>query len=169
MPSSDGDGAYSVSWGSSTTATSYTLQQKVGGGSWASAYSGGSRNKSYFGKAEGTYYYRVRACNASGCGAWSGTKTLVVDYPVITYFDVTPRVLVSGGSVTVTWQSSNAAYCEVRQNGTQFGGNQPANGSKILYFGARGSVEVKCINGSKSHAQSASVTVKYGGGGGGPL
>ena len=162
-PSSDGDGTYTVSWGSSSTATSYTLQQKVGSGSWANAYSGTSRSKAYSGKAEGTYYYRVRACNASGCGSWSGTKTVVVAYPRITAFSVDPNVLLRAGTlVTASWQSVNATSC-ILKPGMMPAANVPVNGSQLI-DGDEGDVVLTCSNGSKSDSASVRIIVKYGGG-----
>lgn len=163
-PYGDGDGAYTVSWGSSSTATSYNLQQKVGSGSWANAYSGSSRSKAYSGKAEGNYYYRVRACNASGCGSWSGTKAVTVDYPKITYLDVRPSVLTNPGPVEVFWHSTNASYCQVFRNGVQVGGNQPTAGSYPVSFSSHGTVKVKCINGPRSDSWSDDITVRNSGG-----
>src|SRR3546814_4384213 len=46
-------------------AATYTLQEKVGSGSWATAYSGTAQSKAYSGKASGSYGYRIRACNRS--------------------------------------------------------------------------------------------------------
>lgn len=41
-------------------------------------YSGTSRSKSRSGKGNATYSYRVRACNAGGCGSYSSIKSVKV-------------------------------------------------------------------------------------------
>ena len=72
-------GSYTVSWGSVSTATSYTLQESSNGGSsWSTAYTGSATSKAPGGKGNGTYTYRVEACNAGGCGAWSATHAIKV-------------------------------------------------------------------------------------------
>jgi len=71
-------GSYTVSWGSVSGATSYTLQQSSNGGSWSTAYTGSATSKALSGKGNGTYTYRVEACNAGGCGAWSATHAIKV-------------------------------------------------------------------------------------------
>ena len=64
-------GAYTVSWGAASgTVTSYQLQQKKDSGSWNQIYSGTSQSQSISGLADGTYSYRVRACNSDGCSAY---------------------------------------------------------------------------------------------------
>src|SRR3546814_14114545 len=57
-------------------AATYTLQEKVGSGSWATAYSGTAQSKAYSGKASGSYGYRIRACNPAGCTGYSATQTV---------------------------------------------------------------------------------------------
>lgn len=82
VPTSNHTGSYTVSWSVIGTATSYTLQQRVNSGSWSTSYSGSATHKSYSGQTNGaTYGYRIRACNAGGCGAWSATKSVQVEIP----------------------------------------------------------------------------------------
>src|SRR5690606_19790056 len=44
-------------------------------------YNGINRSHSVSGLVAGTYDYRVRACNAAGCGGFSGIKQTVVTMP----------------------------------------------------------------------------------------
>lgn len=75
---------YSVSWTAVTSATAYRLEEKVGSGGWAEVANAAATSKAFTGKANGTYQYRVRACNASGCGMYSAIATTVVTLtPVI--------------------------------------------------------------------------------------
>ncbi|MDE2155715.1 MAG: hypothetical protein KGJ32_07480, partial [Xanthomonadaceae bacterium] len=81
VPASSGTGSYTVSWGTVGTATSYTLQEQVNGGSWATLQSSSATSLAISGKGNGSYGYHVQACNASGCGPWSGTGTVAVAIP----------------------------------------------------------------------------------------
>lgn len=75
VPTSSNTGAYTASWGSVATASSYTLQEQVNGGAWSTVQSSGATSWGGSGRTTGAYGYRVQACNASGCGPWSGTGT----------------------------------------------------------------------------------------------
>ncbi len=78
VPATSSSGSYTTSWTAVTGATSYTLQERVGGGSWATIQASSARSKAISGKGNGSYGYRVQACNAGGCGGWSSTKTITV-------------------------------------------------------------------------------------------
>ncbi|NQZ09747.1 MAG: hypothetical protein HRT35_21560, partial [Algicola sp.] len=99
VPSTDSDGAYTVSWGGVSGTTRYEMLGEQSG----VLYSGMGRS-SYRQKPNGTYYYKVRACNSSGCSSYSGKKRIVVNIPVKP--DV-PNIYVpstdSDGSYTVSW------------------------------------------------------------------
>ncbi|MBY6212820.1 hypothetical protein KUV95_14780 [Microbulbifer agarilyticus] len=83
VPTTDNNGAFTVSWGASTgTVTKYQLYQQKDGGSWSSIYSGTGRSKAVSGLGDGDYAFRVRACNTVGsyttCSGYktSGTATV---------------------------------------------------------------------------------------------
>ena len=83
-PSTDNNGAFTISWGAgSGTITSYKLQQKIGSGSWSQIYSGTIRSKAVSGLADGTYKYRVKACNSAGCSGYktAGNSSIVANKP----------------------------------------------------------------------------------------
>lgn len=71
-PSNDNDGVFAITWEApADIVDSYTVQQKVNGGSW---YTIGSTDKTVMwmtGKSNGSYRYRVRSCNNNGCGSYS--------------------------------------------------------------------------------------------------
>jgi len=72
-------GSYGLSWSGVATATSYTLQENVNGGGWSTVQSNSAATSwSTSGRGNGTYQYQVQACNASGCGPWSGVVTETV-------------------------------------------------------------------------------------------
>jgi hypothetical protein len=77
-------GGYTVSWTAVSTATSYTLQEQVNGGVWATLQASSARSRAISGKGNGTYGYRVAAHNAGGYGPWSSTHSVTVLRPPAT-------------------------------------------------------------------------------------
>src|SRR5699024_5419125 len=69
-PATDDDGNYTVSWGSVGTATSYMLQEQTDG-SWDTIHTGVGTSQAVTGKGNGSYGYRIKACNPGGCSGWS--------------------------------------------------------------------------------------------------
>jgi YD repeat-containing protein len=108
-PSSNASGSYTVSWTSVATATSYTLQQQVNGGSWTTAQSSGAISWNASGESNGTYAYRVAACDAGGCSAWSSTSTTTVLLPPGSPPSVNSPGTNSTGSYTVSWSTITSA------------------------------------------------------------
>lgn len=80
-PSNNASGNYTVSWSAVSTATSYTLEEQVNGGGWTVVQTGSATSRAIVGKINGGYGYRVQACNAGGCGPWSGVSTVQVVIP----------------------------------------------------------------------------------------
>ena len=76
----DTDGSYTVSWSGVSGATSYTLEEDTSGsfGSPTVIYSGSGTSKYITGRSDGTYYYRVKACNACGCSGWGNVEDIEV-------------------------------------------------------------------------------------------
>ncbi len=108
-PSTDSDGAFSLSWGSSSGATSYTLQRRIGSGSWSTIQNTSATSRSESGLGSGTYSYRVRACNASGCSGWTATKTVTVTLPPATPSAINGPSTDTDGAFTLSWGSSSGA------------------------------------------------------------
>jgi hypothetical protein len=79
----DTDGSYTVSWSSVSGATNYTLEEDTSSsfGSPTVVYSGSGTSKYITGRSDGTYYYRVNACNACGCSGWSNVEDIEVSIP----------------------------------------------------------------------------------------
>ena len=80
-PATNSTGGFTVTWTSVTTATRYELQQRKDSGSWNKIHDAAGRSKAVSGLANGSYGYRVRACNAGGCGGYSTVRTTVVTHP----------------------------------------------------------------------------------------
>lgn len=81
LPSRNYSGSYTVSWSGVSTASSYTLQEQVNGGAWTTVQANGNTSWSTSGRGNGTYGYQVIACNASGCGPWSGSASVLEIVP----------------------------------------------------------------------------------------
>jgi hypothetical protein len=100
VPSSSSTGNFTVTWTTSTTASGYELQESLDGVDWGSpstippyngtgsVYSGPNLSFGVTGKTGPpptgqTYYYRVRASNASGSSGWTvgGNACLVLFVP----------------------------------------------------------------------------------------
>ena len=106
----DGEcGNYTVSWSSVSGATSYTLEEKKDSGSWQQCYSGSNTQKSFSGRTNGTYCYRVKASSTCGDTSWSNERCATVtgkpDTPTLYSIGNSDR----DGNYTVSWSSvSNA-------------------------------------------------------------
>ena len=107
-PASSASGSYTVSWSAVSTATSYTLQEQVNGGSWATIQSSNATSKALSGKGNGSYGYHVQACNVGGCGPWSSTGTTTVLLPPAAPPSLTVPAT-SSGSIAVSWAASATA------------------------------------------------------------
>ena len=106
--SSNATGSYAVTWSAVTDATSYTLQEQVNAGSWSTIQTSSATSKAISGKGNGSYGYRVQACNSSGCGAWSTVVTTTVLLPPAVPASITVPAT-SSGSVPVSWSASSTA------------------------------------------------------------
>lgn len=78
-PPTSTSGNYAISWTPSARATRYELEERNGGGPWIVIHNTSSTTQARAAQPAGTYQYRVRACNAGGCSAYSATATTVVN------------------------------------------------------------------------------------------
>ena len=62
---------YSLQWTATSGATRYELYEQKNSGSWGLAYSGASTSMLFTQPIIANYDYLVRACNNTGCTAWS--------------------------------------------------------------------------------------------------
>ncbi|MCD9088697.1 hypothetical protein [Stenotrophomonas sp. SY1] len=102
-PSLSNNGSYTVSWTGTSGATSYKLDESASGGSWSQVQSTSALFKSVTGKANGTYSYRVSACNAAGCGGVSGSANVRVVHPPAPAPVLSAPASSSNGSYSVSW------------------------------------------------------------------
>lgn len=97
-------GGYTVSWNTATAATTYELQQRVNSGSWVTEQNSSSTSKVYSAKPESTFEYKVRACGNLGCGTWSITRSVTVNYPAPgTISDLSAPAGSSTSNVALGW------------------------------------------------------------------
>lgn len=84
-PKTGSTGDYTVEWQpilSEPSSLSYELQMSNSEGAfWVAAIHARGYSLVVHGKPPGTYDYRVRACNGSGCGPWSTVVEVVVSLP----------------------------------------------------------------------------------------
>ncbi len=111
------NGSFTVSWGSVAAATSYILQEQVGGGAWTTVYSGSATSAALSGKSGGSYIYRAEGCIGTTCGAFTSSVTMGVT-PTL------PTVTVPSGTIngtyTVSWTApatASAYTVQERLNG----------------------------------------------------
>ena len=94
-----------VTWGSVSGATSYTVQRNTGG-SWMQVYSGKARTFSETVGVWNSLQYRVQAVNQAGGGSWGYSRAITVyTSPTLTV----PQQVMQGQSVPVNWTAISGA------------------------------------------------------------
>jgi hypothetical protein len=106
IPAWGPNGNYTVTWEPpllrDTGPTSYRLEERVGQGTWTSAYEGTALTYAFAQRSAGTYAYRVASCNPYGCSApKDADNTVTVVYP-----PATPALSVPGPQLTHTYTIS---------------------------------------------------------------
>jgi YD repeat-containing protein len=114
-------GSYTIGWNGIDGAASYTLQEQLNGGAWSTAYNGSATSDAISGKADGTYGYRVQACNAGACGGWSSTANVSVLLPPPAPASISVPGT-SSGPVAISWAAASTATSYVLQRAVNGGG-----------------------------------------------
>lgn len=165
-PASSASGSYTVSWGAVGTATSYALQEQVNGGAWTTIQSSSATSKAISGKGNGTYGYRVQACNVGGCGPWSSTGTTTVLLPPAAPASITVPAT-SSGSIAVSWAASATATSYTLQQrlgtgswGTVYAGTATSSTRTVTASGSY-TYQVQACNtgGCSTYKASSAVAV----------
>lgn len=163
LPASNGNGSFSVSWAAVATSTRYELEEQVGS-AWTQQQNTSALSKAFTGRATGSYRFRVRACNAGGCGAYSGTGTVAVllvpqSAPTLT------APASAAAAYTISWSAvSTATGYNVQQNinGGGWGALGSYGGTSVgLNPGSSGSYayRVQACNATGCGGWSATKTV----------
>ena len=111
VPASSTTGDYAFSWTAVAAATRYEVQESVNGGTY-STLDGDVTGTTFTvtGRQNGSWSYRVRACNPVGCAGYSTPKAAQVTLPPSTVPTLTVPGGVNGtGSYTVEWTSVSTA------------------------------------------------------------
>lgn len=104
---SDKDGSFTVNWtASSGNPTSYELQQRLNSGTWSNVYTG-SNTSNARSVEDGTYDYRVRACNVGGCSSYTVYSTVTVIKTPSVPGEIVAPATDSDGSYDVSWGASS--------------------------------------------------------------
>jgi YD repeat-containing protein len=127
-----------VSWPVSSTATSYTLQHRLGAGGWTTVYSGSGTSTTVAESTTGTYTYQVQACNAGGCSAWTASSAVAVTIPPASAPGLSAPSTNSTGNYTVSWTGVNGATSYTLQEQTNGGGWNTVQAGSNMSWGASG-------------------------------
>jgi YD repeat-containing protein len=116
VPSSSSTGAYTISWGTTTgSVTAYELYEANNSGFSGEVlvYNSTGTSHGVSGRGNGTYYYRVRACNASGCSTHragaNGVTVSLPPPPPPPPFTVSGPSSSNSGHYLISWSSSSGA------------------------------------------------------------
>jgi YD repeat-containing protein len=71
---------YAFSWSTPANTEYFVLQENANGGGWTTLVADG-RTSLGVSRGNGSYGYRVQACNFVNCGPWSGIATVTVSLP----------------------------------------------------------------------------------------
>ncbi len=126
VPGTSYNANYTVSWTAPSGATSYQLEESANGGTWTLVQNAAAVSKAYTGKADGAYSYRVKACNAAGCSAYSAAGSITVLTPPTAVPTVTAPASNYTGSYTVSWTTvpkATSYTLHVKVNGAVNGTN----------------------------------------------
>jgi hypothetical protein len=146
-PASNNTGSYAVSWSAVSAATSYALEESTNGGGWTQIQNTSALSAAIGGKGDGSYSYRVNACNAGGCGPMSSTIGTSVTLPPSTPTNLTARyrVIVMPSYIkhtfTFTWASSAGATSYELQT----------SGGGVIYRGAAPGYQYEATGGPNTN------------------
>ncbi|URX62469.1 hypothetical protein KR767_20950 [Luteibacter anthropi] len=101
-------GSVVISWAAAAYAASYQVEHSYDG-NWTQVYSGSATSATITETVSSNWYYRVRACNANGCGGYA-TSSYV---PVVVPPTATPTLYGAGtsntGAYTLSWTGVGGA------------------------------------------------------------
>lgn len=137
-PAGTASGSAMVTWNGVAMAATYLLDESINGGVWIAVQNDGSTQSLRSGLMFGTYSYRVRACNAAGCGGFSNTAGVSSNPP-----PGTPQIL---RSVKSQWKEGRATKIACSVNWTSVPGATTyelmAYGGRLQYSGPDSSIKV---------------------------
>ncbi|TQV87009.1 fibronectin type III domain-containing protein [Aliikangiella coralliicola] len=117
-PSTSTSGSFAVSWDPSTGSVSqYRLEERKNSGAWVQVYAGIISVKTLSGRGDGSYQYRVKACQGANCSGYrTGNTTMTVRNKPST--PAAPgNINSTSTSYTVSWSkpSGSVTYYDVQE------------------------------------------------------
>lgn len=169
VPSQVTNGTVSLSWGAASgSVTTYELYESTSSAfsSQTLVYNGAGQSQQ-LSRGAGTYYYRVRACNAAGCSAYrtgSNAATVIVAPGQPSSISV-PSGYVTNGTISVSWgtASNSPTWYELYENsslvysGLGYGTTLYGRGNGTYYYQVRACNAAGC----GPYRASSGVTVLY--------
>jgi YD repeat-containing protein len=115
-------GVLGISWPAVAYATSYSLEQSTDNVNYGAVYNGAATSASIGVGATGVYYYRVRGCNANGCGPYSPVGASSVTIPPSQVPAISGPGSSNNGCYTINWGGVPGATSYVMQENTNGAG-----------------------------------------------
>ena len=138
VPGTAPGGSYAIVWTAVPFSTRYELGERIENGTWAVVQNSSSTSRAFSGKPAATYGYRVRACNSTGCSAWSSVKSTVVVLVPTSSPTISGDVTNLTGAYTLSWSAvSSAATYELQRsaNGTSWSTVQSSSSRNLSVTG----------------------------------
>jgi RHS repeat-associated protein len=129
-PSTDTDGTITIDWGTASgIVDEYRLEEQKNSGAWVQVQSGSTALTKTRTVGNGTYHYRVKACNDTGCSGFRTTTTQseVRLKPSTPAAPTGPST--STGSAATNWSSvTNATYYDLQKRNNNGSWSSAQNG-----------------------------------------
>lgn len=138
-PATNTSGSYTISWSTVATTVSYNLEESSdGGSSWSGIASVGGTSAGVSGRGAGTYLYRIKACNAAGCGPYSGNASTQVIFAPTGAPSLSAPASAGVNGYTVNWSgvaTASSYTLEESANGGGWTATQNANATSQAFSG----------------------------------
>ena len=115
-------GVLGISWPAVAYATSYSLEQSTDNVNYGVVYNGAATSASIGVGASGVYYYRVKGCNANGCGPYSPVGASSVTIAPSQAPAISGPGSSNNGCYTINWGGVPGATSYVMQENTNGAG-----------------------------------------------
>jgi hypothetical protein len=115
-------GVLGISWPAVAYATSYSLEQSTDNANYGAVYNGAATSASIGVGATGVYYYRVKGCNANGCGPYSPVGASSVTIAPSQAPAISGPGSSNNGCYTINWGGVPGATSYVMQENTNGAG-----------------------------------------------
>ena len=137
-PATNTTGSYTLSWSTVATTVSYNLEESANGGAWTGIASVPGTSAGVGGRGAGTYLYRIKACNAAGCGPYSGNVSTQVIFAPSGAPSLSTPASAGVNGYTVSWSgvaSASSYILEESANGGGWTATQNANATSQAFTG----------------------------------